>query len=75
MKHNYKVLEFNQYLESDNMPYIIYVDLESLIKRIDECKHNLEKLSTTKIGEHISMSLIWAFDGIKNKHNVYRGED
>ena len=57
------------------MPYIIYVDLESLIKRIDECKNNPEKLSTTKIGEHISMSLIRAFGGTKNKHNVYRGED
>ena len=31
-----------------------------------------------KIGEHIpceySISKIWTFDGIENKHNVYRGE-
>ena len=25
------ILEFNQYMKSDKMPYIIYVDIESLI--------------------------------------------
>ena len=30
-----KVLEFNQYMKSDKMPYIIYADIKSLIKRID----------------------------------------
>ena len=59
------------------MPYIIYVDIESLIK-IDGCANNLENSSKTKIGEHIpcgySMSTIWAFDHIENKHTLYRGE-
>ena len=27
--------EFNQYMKSDKMPYIIYVDIESLINKID----------------------------------------
>ena len=27
------ILEFNQYMKSDKMPYIIYVDIESLIKK------------------------------------------
>ena len=27
------VLEFNQYMTSDKMPYIIYADIESLIKK------------------------------------------
>ena len=27
------VLEFNQYIKSDKMPYIIYVEIESLIKK------------------------------------------
>ena len=35
------------------MPYIIYADIESLIKNIDGCTNNLENSSTTKIGEHI----------------------
>ena len=46
------------------MTYIIYADLESLIKAIDGCANNPEKSSTTKIGKHItcgySMSTIWA---------------
>ena len=35
------------------MPYIIYADIESLIKKIDGCANNPENFSTTKIGEHI----------------------
>ena len=27
------ILEFNQYMNSDKMPYIIYVDVDSLIKK------------------------------------------
>ena len=59
------ILQFNQNLESDEMPYIIYADLESLIKKIDTCANNPEKSSTTNICKHIpcgySMSTIWAF--------------
>ena len=29
------VLEFNQYMKSDKMSYIIYADIESLIRKID----------------------------------------
>ena len=29
-------------------PFIIYADLQSLIKKIDVCKNNLEKSSTAK---------------------------
>ena len=44
------VSEFNQYTKSNKMPYIIYADIESLIKKIDGCANNPEKSSTTKIG-------------------------
>ena len=37
------ILGFNQCLKSEKMPYIIYADLESLIKRINGRKNNLEK--------------------------------
>ena len=64
-----KILEFNQYMKSDKMPYIVYADIESLIKKIGGCANNPEKSSTTKIGEHIpcgySMSTIWALDHIE----------
>ena len=36
-------------------------------------------MSALTMVEHVpcaySMSVIWVFDGIKNKHNVYRCED
>ena len=61
------------------MPYIIYTDIESLIKIIDLCANNKENSSTTKIDEHIlceySMSTIRAFDHIENKHTLYPGKD
>ena len=28
-----KILKFNQYIKSDKIPYIIYADIESLIKK------------------------------------------
>ena len=40
-------------MKSDEMSYIIYTDLESLMKKTDGCAINLEKSSTTKIDEHI----------------------
>ena len=40
-------------MKSDKMFYIIYADLESLIKYIDRYENNHEKSSTTKIGENI----------------------
>ena len=74
-----KVLDFNQYHKYDKTTSIIYADFESLVKKVDGCKNNPEKLSIAKIGEHIpcvySVSTIWTFDGIGNKHDIYRGED
>ena len=35
------------------MPYIIYVDIESLIRKIEGCANNPENSSRSKIGEHI----------------------
>ena len=53
-------------MKSDKIPYIIYADTESLIRKINGCANNPEKSSTMKIGEHIlcgySMSKIWRFD-------------
>ena len=49
LSHNDNTLQFDQYMKS----YVIYADLESLIKRIDGCPNNLQNPSTTKIGENI----------------------
>ena len=37
-----KILEFNQYQKSNKAPFIIYADLECLIKNVDGCKSNPE---------------------------------
>ena len=73
------ILEFNQYVKSGKIPYIIHADIESLTEKIDGCAHNPEKSSTSEIGEHIpcgySVSTIWAFDHIENKYTLYRAKD
>ena len=74
-----KILEFNQYQKSDKESFIIYVDLECIIENIDGCKNNLENSSTAIVSEHIlpsfSLSTIFSFRSIENKHDVYRGKD
>ena len=47
------ILDVNQYMKSDKMPYIIYSDIESLTKKRDGCVNNPENSSTAKKGEHI----------------------
>ena len=47
------ISEFDQYMKSDKMPYIIYDDLEFCWKEIGGYAINPEKSSTTKIGEHV----------------------
>ena len=40
-------------MKSDKMPYIIYYDIESLIRNIDGCANNPKKSSSIKTGEHV----------------------
>ena len=44
-----KILEFNQYQNSDKSPFIIYADLECITEKIDGCKNNHENSSTAKL--------------------------
>ena len=71
-----KILEFNQYQNSDKAPFIIYPDYECLLEKIDGCKNNPEKSSTTEVSEHIlsglSKSTISPFKSIVNKYGVHR---
>ena len=54
--------------------FIIYADLESLIKKMPWCKDNVEKTSTAKVVEHTacdySISMVCWFDDGKNKHDI-----
>ena len=68
-------LELNQYQKSDKVPFIVFVDLECMIKKTDRCKNNPENSSTTKASEHFSsgfsMSAVSSYINIEDKHNVY----
>ena len=48
-----KILELNQHQKSDNAPFIIYADLESLIEKTDRCKNNPKNSSLAKASDHI----------------------
>ena len=74
-----KILEFNQYEKSDKIPFIIYSDLQCIIKKINWSKYHPENLSAIKVSEHIqsgfSMSTMSSFRSIENKPDVCRGKD
>ena len=52
------ISKFNQYTKLRKMPYIIYADLECLVKRTEGCENNPETSSTTKVGKHTPVD-IW----------------
>ena len=65
--------------KSIKMPFTIYADLECLLEKMDACKNDPNKSSTTKINKHIasgySISTHCSFKESKNKLNYYRGDD
>ena len=70
-----KILKFNQYKKSDKTPFIIYADIKCIIEKIDGYKNNSENSSSKKVSAHIpscfSISIIFSFRCIENKHDVY----
>ena len=74
-----KILEFNRYQKFDIATFIIYAHLECIIEKIDGCKDNPENSFPAKVTKHtpsgFSMSTIFSFRSIENKHDVYRGKD
>ena len=47
-----KILKYNQGEKSIKVPFIIYADLESLLEKINTCRNNPKKSSTTEINKH-----------------------
>ena len=47
------ILKFNQYMNLNKMLYIIYVDLENLIKKIDRYANKPKKSSVVKTRVHV----------------------
>ena len=76
---NNNIIKYNQGEKSLELPFIIYTDLECLLKKIDTCYNNPDLPSTTKINQHIpsgySIYTNCSFDKSNNKLSYYRGED
>ena len=72
-----KILKYNPGEKSLKVPFMIYGDLECLIKTIDICQNNPEKSSTEKKAEHTGYSWITccSFDESKNEWSYYRGKN
>ena len=73
------IIKYNSGEKSLELPFIIYTDLECLLKKIDTCYNNPDLSSTTKINQHIpsgySIYNNCSFDKANNKLSYYRGED
>ena len=60
-------------------PFIVYTDLECLLKKMSSCKNNPENSYTEKRAKHKPSGYAWcsicSFDDTKNKRYFYRGKD
>ena len=73
------LIKYNQSEKSLKLPFVIYADLECILKKIDACQNNPDLSSTTKINQHIpsgySIYTTCSFDKYNNKLSYYRGQD
>ena len=59
-KYN-NILKYNPGEKSMKIPFIIYGDLECLLKRMSTCCNNPEKSSTIKLNEHTPLVFLCLF--------------
>ena len=61
------------------LPFVIYADLECLLKKMSTCINNTNESSTTEINKHtpsgFSVFTHCSFDESKKKLNYYRKDD
>ena len=73
------ILEYVLGKKSLRVPFIIYAELECLLKKIDTCSNNPEKSYTEKKTKHkpsgYSLVTCYSFDKLENERKYYRGED
>ena len=73
------IIKYNQGEKSIKLPYVVYADLECLLKKMSTCQNNPRESSTTKINKHApsgySLFTHCSFDKSKNKLDHYRGKD
>ena len=65
--------------KSLKVPFIIYADLEFLLKKVQSCQNNPENSYTEKKVKHKSSGYAWfsicSFDETKNRRYFYSGKD
>ena len=70
-----KILKYNH---GENVPFIIYADLESLLKKMSTCNNNPKGSYTRKVNKHTpsgySLFTCCSFDATKNKFDYYRSK-
>ena len=68
---NNKILKYNQGENPMKAPFVIYADLECLLKKTHSCQNNPEKSSTEKRTMHISSGYLLftncSFDSTKKQ--------
>ena len=73
------IIKYNHGEKSMKVPFIIYADLECLLKKMSTCINNPNESSTTKTNKHkpsgYSIFISCSFDESRNKLNYYRGKD
>ena len=72
-----KIIKYNHGEKSLKVLFIIYLDLESLLKKTHSCQNNPEKSSTEKNTKHETsgwaMIVKCSIDVAKSKNDYYRG--
>ena len=78
-KEDNEILKYNHGQKSMKVPFIIYADMESLLKQIVTCHNDPKNSSTSQINLHTacgySLFADCLFDATKNKISYYRGKD
>ena len=78
-KEDEKISKYNHEENSLKAPFIIYADLECILKKEQSRQNNPKNSYTEREAKHkpsgYSWSLICSFDATKNRYNFYRGKD
>ena len=78
-KEDNKILKYNRREKSMKVSFIIYADIDFLLKNINTCPNNSKKSWTTKINQHTASGYLLftncLFDTAKNKLDFYGGKD
>ena len=76
---NNNLIKYNQGEKPLKIPFVIYADLEWILKKISTCYNYPDLSSTAKINQHIpsgySIYTSCSFDKSNNKLIYYKGED